>query len=394
VKQVPKVTTVIDEEAEERECEPSPEINAGGSEKDGAIRMTTVTDKAVKSDDAQILEHLWNDRVFENPSLSRLNGRTTEAKKSLLDSIRKGGLKYWKDKVERDFLTWFHGAEHRYDERQDLFQAGMKACVYARRCSWWEWLGGSMILFWRWPLNYMKEAKKDGVKPYFDEPPPSTMDHQPAYADAETQAKVRAKVDAVRKKGYITNAAPHEIRSLMYMFDVPKGLCDVRMVYDGSKSGLNNSLFAPWFALPMVDAMVRSLMPGYWCADNDYGKQFLNFNLHEEIQAYCGVDLSQLFPEDVDPITGILYGKWTRAAMGLRPSPYGAVKGSLRAKRIILGNRFQSTNPFQWETIRKNQPGDSDYVADWPWISKLRGDGRVASELLQKKSKYLLFILL
>jgi hypothetical protein len=124
-------------------------------------------------------------------------------------------------------------------------------------------------------------------------------------------------------------------------------------------------------------------MPGYWCADNDYGEQFLNFNLHEEIQAYCGVDLSQLFPEDADPVTDILYGKWIRAAMGLWPSPYSAVKGSLRAKRIILGDRFQASNPFQWEKIQNNQPGDSDYVANLPWISKLRSDGKVASELLQ-----------
>jgi hypothetical protein len=185
------------------------------------------------------------------------------------------------------------------------------------------------------------------------------------------------------KKGYITKAAPREIRSLMYMFDVPKGLCEVRMVYDGSRSGLNESLWAPWFALPTVDAMVRSLMPGYWCADNDYGEQFLNFNLHKEIRAYCGVDLSQLFPEDVDPVTGMMYGKLTRAAMGLRPSPYGSVKGSLRATRIILGNRFRRDNHFQWESIRKNQPGDEDYLANLPWISKIRKDGLVAAELLQ-----------
>jgi hypothetical protein len=218
---------------------------------EGVTRMTTVTPaKAVKSDNAQIPEHLWNDHIFHESSLDRLSGKSTREKKALLDSLRKGRLKYWKGKVEKekDFLTWFHGAKHRYDERQDLFQAGMKACIYARHCSWWECLGGSMILFWRWPTNYMKEAKY-GVKPYFDEPTPTSMERQPPYADPETRAKVREKVNAVRKKGYTTNASAHEIRSLMYMFDVPKGLCDVRMVYDGSKSGLNNSLWAP-FGLP------------------------------------------------------------------------------------------------------------------------------------------------
>jgi hypothetical protein len=75
-----------------------------------------------------------------------------------------------------------------------------------------------------------------------------------------------------------------------------KGGDDVRMVYDGLRSGLNEALWAPWFALPTVDAMMRGLLPGYWCADNDYGEQFLNFSLHKDLQPFCGIDLSQLFP--------------------------------------------------------------------------------------------------
>jgi hypothetical protein len=129
----------------------------------------------VKSDDARIPEHLWNTRVFKNPSLARMDQKTTEEKNTILDGLRKGALKFWKAKVEKDFLTWYHGAEHRYDERRDLYRAGMQACVYALRCSWWEWVGGSMILFWRWPLKYMREAM-EGVKPYFDAPPPTSME--------------------------------------------------------------------------------------------------------------------------------------------------------------------------------------------------------------------------
>jgi hypothetical protein len=81
---------VIEKDPKERECEPVPETNGAEAEKDSATRMTTVTDKAVKSDNAQIPEHLWNDRVFDEPSLSRLSGITSEAKKSLLDSLCKG----------------------------------------------------------------------------------------------------------------------------------------------------------------------------------------------------------------------------------------------------------------------------------------------------------------
>ena len=45
-----------------------------------------------------------------------------------------------------------------------------------------------------------------------------------------------------------------EMESLMYFFHVPKGKEDIRMVYDGSKSRSNLSLYVPWFALPTINA--------------------------------------------------------------------------------------------------------------------------------------------
>jgi hypothetical protein len=177
-------------------------------------------------------------------------------------------------------------------------------------------------------------------------------------------------------------ASPTEVRSLMFMFDVPKGTDDVRMVYDRSKSGLNDALWAPWFSLPTVDTTTRALLLGYWCADNDYGEQFLNFNLHKDLRPYCGVNLSQLLPEEVCAQTGVVLGVWSRNAMGLKPSPYGSVKGALRAKRVILGNRRDTSNPFHWEKVCTNMPGDEAYVATMPWIQKKRSDGHLATELL------------
>jgi hypothetical protein len=109
----------------------------------------------------------------------------------------------------------------------------------------------------------------------------------------------------------------------MHFFLVLKGDVDGRMVYDGSKSGLNAALWAPWFALPTVLEMARTVLPGYWCADNDYGEMFLNFPLHKDLQQYCGVDLSQIFDEEMNLEGGPTVGVWTRNAMGLRPSPYG-----------------------------------------------------------------------
>jgi len=69
------------------------------------------------------------------------------------------------------------------------------------------------------------------------------------------------------------------------------------MVYDGSKSGLNKCLYAPWFALPTIDSMLGTLEQGFWCCDNNIGEHFLTFPMHQELQRYCGVDVTQIYPD-------------------------------------------------------------------------------------------------
>ena len=80
---------------------------------------------------------------------------------------------------------------------------------------------------------------------------------------------VKKKVMKVVERGYIVRSSLSSISAFMFMFDVPKGDSDIRMVYDGTKSGLNESLFTHWFALHTVDSMARSLLPGEWLADSD-----------------------------------------------------------------------------------------------------------------------------
>jgi hypothetical protein len=84
---------------------------------------------------------------------------------------------------------------------------------------------------------------------------------------------------------------------MMFMFHVQKGPDNIRWVYNGTKSGLNESVYAPCFTSPTIDSMSRWIIAGAWLADNDYGEMFLNFPLHPDLRKYCGVDLTQLFPE-------------------------------------------------------------------------------------------------
>ena len=107
----------------------------------------------------------------------------------------------------------------------------------------------------------------------FLQPPPQSKDAQPKIKDEELKAKIKEKLKNVIEKGYIEITDIQMVKSIMYMFDVVKG-DDICMVYDGSKSDLNDALWTPWFALPTIDTMTRWTLAGTWLADNDYGKCF------------------------------------------------------------------------------------------------------------------------
>jgi hypothetical protein len=57
--------------------------------------------------------------------------------------------------------------------------------------------------------------------------------------DQDTWKAMRAKLEKVKTLRYIQ---PGTVTSLTFYFSVPKGETDIRMVYDGTKSGLNDSM--------------------------------------------------------------------------------------------------------------------------------------------------------
>jgi hypothetical protein len=115
-------------------------------------------------------------------------------------------------------------------------------------------------------------------------------------------------------KGYIHIVL---VWSLISFFEISKGLTSIGMVYDRTKSGLNELLWAPWFPLLTVDSLLRCVEPGTWMADNDVREMFLNFVLHGRVQALCGVDLTKYFPDGIPEGTRVLWERWTQCAMGL-----------------------------------------------------------------------------
>lgn len=284
----------------------------------------------------------------------------------------------------QDFLKWFriHGWSDPV-ENKVLLKAGREAVIKAAETEkWWEWDKGSSIFFWRWPKDY-QDIAREGLPPMFDSPPPKSMEQQPPYADENIRQKVKENLERVLKRGYVVLADIQFVESMMYMFHVPKGEDDIRMVYDGTESGLNKTLYAPWFALPTVDSMSRWVVAGSWLADNDYGDMLLNFPLHPDLQKFCGVDLSQLFLELSANEGQRVIGIWVWNAMGLRPSPYASIQGGLCAKKkIVTGKRNRKDNAYQWDKLLINLPFAETYLANLPKLRKVRRDGDLASEIV------------
>jgi hypothetical protein len=289
----------------------------------------------VKDDDAAAPVHLWNNLIaigLNTPEKEKVivgdsaipNHTLTLTRTTESQNIQS----FWKRFVSFSSQQCWNGGKQtsvqHMPQAADILADGLKACKKADGASWQEWDAGSALLFWRWPKDYIETARTR-IALMIDSDPPSNQDRQPPYEEDEVRIKVKAKLEKVLATRYIELVDIALIEVLMFMFHVQKGPDDIRLVYDGTKSGLNASVYALWFALPTIDRMSRWVIAGAWLADNDYGKMFLNFPLHPDLRKYCGVDLSQLFPELIKDGKDSVIAQWIQNAMSLRGFPYGSV---------------------------------------------------------------------
>lgn len=345
---------------------------------------------AVKADDAEIPKYLWDERVILGLPGRKLNDKTRNA----LENIRTLATRFWQRRVLDSYLAYMrrkHGLDWaglgRVEEmsadtelRRDVI-AGLDGLTRTWKTDWWEWLGGSRLFFWRWPENYQTWAR-DGVPVWVRGRLPPYKKPQRA-PKPEMAEQVREKVSKARGRGYIRRAF---VASLTRFFGVPKGDEDIQMVYDGTQSGLNDALWAPTFGLPTINSHLCGLEQDTYMCDNDLGEMFLNFQLDPSIQPYCGVDLTEAFPEEASQ-GKIIWERWTRNLMGFKPSPYNSTQGMGWAEEVIQGDREEAwltahhMNPLRWDSVRFNLPGDEEYEPNLPWVSKVRSeDGRIAAD--------------
>ena len=81
-----------------------------------------------------------------------------------------------------------------------------------------------------------------------------------------------------------------EVKRLAHYFSVPKGEY-LRMLYNGTSSGLKSSRWAADFSLPTVGSNLRVVERGTFMADQDIVEIFINFMLSEENRSFYEVDI-------------------------------------------------------------------------------------------------------
>jgi hypothetical protein len=126
--------------------------------------------------------------------------------------------------------------------------------------------------------------------------------------------------------------------------------------------------------------------------DIDLGEMFLNFPLPFVLQRYSGIDVSTFkdeINEDEDLKTfsddskAKAWANWNRCWMGLKPSPYMAVRFYYFAEEFARGDRRAKNNPLRWDVVILNLPGDPNYDPSLPRVMKWNGStNSIAGDIL------------
>lgn len=349
---------------------------------------------AVKNDDAAIPVQLWNQYILKDHKKLSIIASSSPAKwMKALAIMRKYCTSVWHKRIAISFRHYLKrewpiestkylvnniSLQSCNVEFQRDVLAGLDCIEYATKADWWEWLGGSRLFFWRWTPEF-REMARDGIPMFWLlDKRPTARKPQPEIIDPITYTGMKKKVSKVRRLGYVRR---NFCKSLIRYFSVPKGDTDIRMVYDGTASGFNDLIWVPNFGLPTVEVLLRNTRPGTWMVDLDVGDQFLNFMLHDEAQKYVGIDITPLFKEELKENKKILWESWCRCAMGLKSSPYQAVRAMLFADEFLKGSPSSSLNPLRFHGATVNLPGSINYDPSQPWFTISRKDGSPATVL-------------
>jgi hypothetical protein len=340
--------------------------------------------KAVKLDNAEVHEDLWDQAVCKGPPLDG----EKKALATLQGYIMLGRyqLRMWLD--ARKYLQSSHGVDW-------VKQAGggnVKALEDAEavhdilwqlaRNDWFKYPLGSRLISFGFSARYQTQAKR-GIKVLYTRKGPSSRRQQPPLKPDE-KANPKKKNHQVCWQE-IPGPPSWLDRIHDQVFAVPKGVIDNviqdwRIVFHAGANKLNDCVWAPSFCLPTINSLL-------WITDEktlmryqDLGEMFLLFQLHPNTAKFTAVNLGPL--EFGAKECAHRWMCWSRHLMGFKYSPYNSIRMYLVLEKIIQGDRHDPNNAFQCYSILLNLPGTKGYKPLLAWISKHRKDGSLASDFV------------
>jgi hypothetical protein len=403
----------------------------------GSWAHTTISDKAVKSDDTKVEHYPWNQRillVFPTGNLSAIASLEHLGTKVWFRSLSRSFIKYltqeygegWRIKLRRyvcslsaeqssalDFsigkrkrLPLDPSGHHKVGGLEPVgklksttqrttktkyrqphtndnellrdVQCGFRILRQVSISSWWDWTGGSSLFFWRWNGKEQIRGSRDGIKIFIAQALPTQRKKKPLRLPPAQRTMVAAKLETMINRNYLE---PGHVANTVHFFAVPKGDADIRMVFDGTSSGLNDTLFAPNFWLPSAKSAANVMGFGTWMADMDFGEMFHNFPMDPCVRPFAGVELGSLASsiqslekKENKQISTKL--RWTRLFMGMRSSPYLAIRHYYWGEEFARGDPSRKDNPLGYDSVILNLPGMTSYDPSYPKVMKWRDSNK------------------
>lgn len=342
---------------------------------------------AARADDAPVDYSTW-----------ATEGETPEVAKAR-ETLRKLAVLWWAICVERGGRRWLEEHPNHTEEDVKLIEE----CIWkARAASYWSWHRGSRIMWWRMPEEWWGDFR-DGEKFWHVSDLPKGMTRNAPSPSREAELRIREKVFQLWYRRYFENGFADLV---VGRFAVMKSIDDIRAVWNGKSNGHNATLWTPgmmmptfgdienlvikWLVLtvaaylahgsPIVDyTQDVSTYTKTLHGDIDVGQAFLNHQVHKSERHSLGVRVIETRNDGSYERHRIM--RWCTLYFGGKCSPYLANKAQARILECCEGRPDDPTNPFQWDRVILNLPGQKEPDRDpsLPRVMRVRKDGELAT---------------
>eukprot|EP00956_Cyclotella_meneghiniana_P036907 scaffold132204_cov35-Cyclotella_meneghiniana.AAC.1 len=341
--------------------------------------------KATKADDAPVDFELW---AWPNES---------ELETFARNFLRLACFTFWKLNLVREAFRWLNYSPDSIPSERMLNKLAIIDCLTRSSNStlfwFWEWDDGSRLFFWRWQ-HWWKSAR-DGEILFHETDPPHWMGRNLPAPSPHYETLLRKKEAKLVHRRYLEFGF---VDSIVPRFGVPKGEDDIRLVWDATRCGANETVWAPSFWMPVFrtisDLIIKRLpcsvsdyfsgriptdpSPSDWRvphqSDMDVGEMFLNYMLHYSERHFFGARI--VTGEGETEVCRTM--RFQRLLFGGRPCPFLAVQGHARAIELIPGDIADTKNALGWTRVITNWPFDFGYDPSMPRVIRVRHDGEMA----------------